>query len=162
MSTRITTLFTIVTLLFTSNTILAQDGGTDYSEDDITQFVSINKETLPIQMAAQQKMMTVVQESGMDMTKFQTMAMAAQKGDQTLGGASDEEKAQFMALGEKLNALQQDLGTKMQEAVTASGMEPMKFQQMAMTYQQDASFRSKIDGLMGIEGDEDEEAEEGE
>lgn len=158
-STRIATLFTVVALLFATNTVLAQ-GAPEYTDDDIEQFVSINKETLPLQMDAQKKMMTAVQESGMDMNKFQTMAMAAQQGDQTFGGASEEDKAAFMAVATKANTIQQELGMEMQKAVTASGMDAMKFQQMAMTYQQDADFRSKIDEMMGMGGD-DIETEEG-
>ncbi|MEZ5015792.1 MAG: DUF4168 domain-containing protein [Flavipsychrobacter sp.] len=160
MRTRIATLLTAVALLFTTSAVMAQGGAADYTDDDIEQFVAINKETLPLQMDAQKKMMTAVQESGMDMNKFQSMAMAAQQGDQTFGGASEEEKTAFMAVATKANSIQQELGMEMQKAVSASGMDAMKFQQMAMTYQQNADFRTKIDAMMGM-GEADASTDEG-
>ncbi len=159
-TTRFIALIGILGLLsFTS--VSAQQA--EHSEEDIAQYVAINKETLPIQLKAQEKMMTALKESGMDMQKFQTMMMSAQQGDQTYGGASEEDITTFKELAAAVNEIQTELGTQMQAAVQKSGMEPIKFQQMTMTYQQDAEFRAQIDEMMGMGdggadmADEDEE-----
>lgn len=128
-----------------------------FSDDEVEKFVMINKQTMPLQMEAQQDMMNMLKEEGMDINKFQQMAMAAQQGDETMGGATEEEKTKFTTVATKMQTLQQELGIKMQEAVKEEGMEPMKFQQMAMKYQQDAEFRQEIDALMaqGMNADEE-------
>ncbi len=119
-----------------------------FSDDEVETFVMINKQTMPIQMEAQQNMMNMLKEEGMDINKFQQMAMAAQQGDETMGGATEEEKNKFTTLATKMQTLQQELGVKMEKVVKEEGMEPVKFQQMAMKYQQDAEFRQEIDALM--------------
>lgn len=128
-----------------------------FSDDEVETFVMINKQTMPIQMEAQQNMMNMLKEEGMDINKFQQMAMAAQQGDETMGGATEEEKNKFTTLATKMQTLQQELGVKMEKVVKEEGMEPVKFQQMAMKYQQDAEFRQEIDALMaqGMNAEED-------
>lgn len=144
--TQLMTWCTALGLVVAFTPAIAQENS--FSDDEVETFVMINKQTMPIQMEAQQNMMNMLKEEGMDINKFQQMAMAAQQGDETMGGATEEEKNKFTTLATKMQTLQQELGVKMEKVVKEEGMEPVKFQQMAMKYQQDAEFRQEIDALM--------------
>lgn len=120
----------------------------EISEASIKKFVEINKTLAPAQMEAQQKMVTIIQGSGLDMQQFSQMAMAMQQGDETYGDATADDKKAFEAAMEKIAPLQQEVEQKMMKAVEEAGMEMEEFQQIAMAYQQDAELQQKINGMM--------------
>lgn len=142
-------------MLFTVNTAQAQS---DFTDDQVEKFVAINKETLPAQKEMQEKIMEALKAEGLTMERFQQLAAAAQTGDETLGGATEEEQTSFMTIAQSAMAMQQDMMMKYGEAAEKHDMDITTFQQMAMAYAQDAAFKEKIDGMMG--GDAEDNADE--
>lgn len=148
--TLLLTVCAAIAMTFTANTVQAQS---DFSDDQVEKFVLVYKDVIPAQKEMEQKLKKSVEDEGLTMERFQQIAIAAQSGDETMGGASEAEQTSFMTIAQSAMAMNQDLMMKMGESAEKHELEVTTFQQMAMAYAQDAAFKEKIDGIMGIEGD---------
>lgn len=126
----------------------APAASSEISDSNIELFAKINKDMMPQQMAAQQKMMAALKEEGMDAQRFQTLAMAQQQGKLDDAEPTEEELKKLETISGKIRTIQQGLQEEVQAAVVAAGMKPMDFQKVAMAYQQDPKVRSKVDNIM--------------
>lgn len=138
-----------VGLLFTTvNTATAQAKGEPFSDDAIASFAKINKQLMPAQMEAQQKMVAILQEENLTPQRFQELAMAQQQQKMDEANPTEAELASMKNANEKLQVIQQEIGGKMQAAIKEAGMEQAEFQRIAIAYQQDENVRAKVDAEM--------------
>lgn len=118
------------------------------SEASIKKFVKINKDMQSKQMEAQQKMVAVLSEQGMDANRFNELYMAQQQNKLEETKASEDEMVKFRKAEDKINVIQKGLGEEIQSAIQKEGMPQDEFQRIAMAYQQDEQLRTKVDGMM--------------
>lgn len=123
----------------------------DITDEEIEKFVKINQEIMPIQEEMQGRMMATIEETGLDVERFNELAQAMQAGNIKEVSDDPQEIAKFNEAGQKVMEMNQEIGAEYQKRMTAHQMDPEKFQQIMMAYQQNESVRSKVDSMMDDE-----------
>ncbi|KEO74861.1 DUF4168 domain-containing protein [Anditalea andensis] len=123
----------------------------DFSDEEIEKFVKINQEIMPIQEQMQGRMMETIEETGLDVNRFNELAQAMQQGNIKEASEDPQEIAKFNEAGQKVMEMNQEMGAEYQKRMTAHQMDPERFQQIMMAYQQSENVRNKVDRLMDDE-----------
>ena len=124
---------------------------TNFTDEEIEKFVKINQEIMPIQEEMQDKMVASIEETGLDIDRFNELAQAMQAGDIKEASQDPQEIAKFNEAGQKVMEMNQEIGAEYQKRMTAHKMDPERFQQIMMAYQQSEEVRNKVDSLMADE-----------
>jgi len=120
----------------------------DFSDEEIEKFVKINQEIMPIQEQMQGRMMETIEESGLEVERFNQLAQAMQQGNIKDVSDDPQEIAKFNQAGQKVMEMNQEIGEEYQKKMTAHKMDPERFQQIMIAYQQSEKVRSKVDSMM--------------
>ncbi|MDN3603495.1 DUF4168 domain-containing protein [Belliella kenyensis] len=120
----------------------------DFKDDELKEFVKINKELMPIQEKSQEKMIGAIEDSGLSVERFQALAQAQQAGSLTDVAEGPEEMAQFNEAGQKVMGMQEELQSGIQKVINDSKLSETEFQQMYMAYTQSPKVKEKVDKLM--------------
>ena len=120
----------------------------DYSEKELQTFVDANKEVAQIQNAAEQEMISAIEEHKLDVKVFNEILMAKQNPNAE-PEASEEQLTKFdQAIGDVMQ-IQQKTENKMQKAIQDAGMNVEEYQQIMMAYQQSPEVQQKVNELIG-------------
>ncbi|MCH7410154.1 DUF4168 domain-containing protein [Belliella sp. DSM 111904] len=125
----------------------------DFKDDELKEFVKINKELMPLQEKSQEKMVDAIEDSGLTVERFQALAQAQQSGSLTEVAEGPEEMAQFNEAGQKVMGMQEELQSGIQKVINDSKLSETEFQQMYMAYTQSPKVKEKVDELMDKEND---------
>jgi len=120
----------------------------DFSDEEIEKFVKINQEIMPIQEQMQGRMMETIEETGLDVERFNQLAQAMQQGNIKDVSDDPQEIAKFNQAGQKVMEMNQEIGAEYQKRMTAHKMDPERFQQIMIAYQQSEKVRNKVDSMM--------------
>ncbi|WP_143960085.1 DUF4168 domain-containing protein [Litoribacter populi] len=123
----------------------------NFTDEEYEKFVKINKEIIPLQEEMQGKMMKTIEDSGLDVDRFNELAQAQQAGNIKEVSQDPEEMAKFNEAGQKVVEMNQEIGEAYQKKMTENDMDQQKFQEMMMAYQQSEKVRTKIDSMMDDE-----------
>lgn len=122
---------------------------TSYNDEELKQFAEATKEVQKVQMEMQQKMVTAIQEEGLDPMQFQKMAQAQQSGAETADTEYTEEEQQAYANAMKaVMTMQQEVQAEMQTKLEDQGMTMQEYQMMAMAIQQSPEVTEKVKTLI--------------
>jgi len=125
-----------------------QQVDTDFSDEDYEKFVKINQEIIPLQEEMQGRMIQSIEETGLDINRFNELAQAQQAGNIKEVSQDPEEIAKFNEAGQKVIEMNQEIGAAYQQKMDEHDMDQQKFQRMMMAYQQSEEVRSRIDSMM--------------
>ncbi|HSJ66392.1 MAG TPA: DUF4168 domain-containing protein [Anditalea sp.] len=120
----------------------------DFSDEEIEKFVKINQEIMPLQEEMQGRMMETIEETGLEVDRFNQLAQAMQQGNIKDVSDDPQEIAKFNEAGQKVMEMNQEMGAEYQKRMTAHQMDPERFQQIMMAYQQSENVRNKVDSMM--------------
>ncbi|WP_246535250.1 DUF4168 domain-containing protein [Litoribacter ruber] len=123
----------------------------NFTDEEYEKFVKINKEIIPLQEEMQSKMMETIEETGLDVNRFNELAQAQQAGNIKEVSQDPDEIAKFNEAGQKVVEMNQEIGQAYQEKMAENDMDQQKFQEMMMAYQQSEKVRTKIDSMMDDE-----------
>ncbi len=126
----------------------------DFSDNEIKQFVDINKKIAPLQEAGTQKMMSAITEEKLEVQRFNQIMEAMQKQDLESAKASQDEVASFNKAVQKVQAIQQEVNNEIQEKITDEGMKIQTFTEIGMAYQQSPKVQEKINKLLAEENED--------
>ncbi len=119
----------------------------DFSDIDIETFVKINKDIMPLQENIQTDMISSIQESGLEVPRFQEMAQAQQGGKLKEVSSDPKELESFSKAGEKIMKLQEELEVAIEQVIVKNEMSTEKFEAIYMAYNSNPEVKQKIDKL---------------
>ncbi|MCC5936013.1 MAG: DUF4168 domain-containing protein [Lunatimonas sp.] len=120
----------------------------DFSDAEIEKFVAINMEMIPVQQAAEAKMVAAIEEHGLEMQRFQQLFQAQQQGNITDVSEDPQEIAKFNEAGQQIMKVQEETNLEIQEMIVQSEMELQTFQEISMAYQQSPKIKEKVDRII--------------
>lgn len=119
----------------------------DFTDEELKTFIQANKSVVQVQQAAEQKMMQAIEETDMDVNRFNEIA-TAQQDPQADAGASAEEMATFNEAAQKVMAVQRETQSEIAAAVEEEGMEFNEYRQIMMAYQNSPKVQQQITKLI--------------
>lgn len=115
----------------------------ELTDQEAEKFVDAAMNVQEIQMQNQQKMVSIIEDEGLDVETFRKIARLTQSGKST-EDISDSNMDKFESANESIQQAQGDVQQKIPEAIKETGMEVQRFQEISMAAQQDAELRKKI------------------
>lgn len=119
----------------------------DYTDDELKAFIQANQSAVQVQQAAEQKMIQAIEDTDMDINRFNEIA-TAQQDPQADPEASEEEMATFNEAAQKVMTVQRETQSEIAEAVEAEGMEFNEYRQIMMAYQSSPKVQQQITKLL--------------
>lgn len=121
----------------------------DFKEKELDCFLNANQKISTIQTEAQGEMVKIIENEGMSVEKFNTIAEAQQKRDSAIIAKQDpKDVAVFQKAAEQINGMQQGLEGKMTKAVEEEGLNVETYLQIAQAYQQSEKVKEILDKKM--------------
>ncbi|WMJ73122.1 DUF4168 domain-containing protein [Cytophagaceae bacterium ABcell3] len=125
-----------------------QEVRTDFSEEEIEQFVEATEKVMPIEMAAQEKMTEIVEEEGLTVERYNEIATMQQLGME--GQISEEEEEAFEAATARVTEIQAEAEAEIRETLNDEGLSLEEFQEIISAYHQDPELRQRVDEKMDM------------
>ncbi len=120
----------------------------DFTDEEYEEFVNVNVTLLPLQEESQMKMIRAIEGAGLKVERFQELAQAQQAGKLREVSGDENEIAKFNEAGQQVIEAQQEMNTKVVEAISSSELSEEKFQEMYMAYNQSEKVKSKVDEMI--------------
>ena len=137
--------------VFAQQDILQQRQQKEYSGEEIDLFAEALVEALPVQREAEKKMIKEIEEQGMELNQFNTIARQMQQGNQ-LQGVSEEDMETFKSISKEIQKIQMDTQRKVNKIVTDAGISPALYQEMIGAYSTNPKIKQKVDQKLAEEG----------
>lgn len=119
----------------------------DISDEELQKFANAFQEVQAESQKVQQKMIAKIQEEGMDVQRFSQIQQAQQNPEQKAEMTAEEEKA-LENLMPKLQSIQQESQSVMQEKIKAAGLSMARYQEIAQMIQQSPELQQKLKSMM--------------
>ena len=114
---------------------------------ELSKFADAFQEVQVENQAAQQKMMGIIKDEGLDVQRF-TEIQKAQMNPEAEVEATDEELKMHAAVVTELKKMQPALETKMAGIIEDHGLTLDRYKAVAMALQQDKELQKKFQGIM--------------
>lgn len=123
---------------------------TEVSDEELENFLEVSSELQEIQMGSQQEMIAVVEEEGLTVEKYNTIAEAEQMGQPTdeLEDISSEDLENYVEASTQIAEMEEELEPQLEEIITENGMEMDRFQEINRALQQDPALQQRIQQMM--------------
>lgn len=115
----------------------------DVSDEEAGTFADAAMEAQQIQMKAQQRMVGIIEDEGLDVETYQTITQTSQMG-QTPDSISDEDMQNYENATESIKEIQGEIQQEIESAVESAGMEMQRFQEISQAAQQDQELQKQI------------------
>ncbi|MFP4298651.1 MAG: DUF4168 domain-containing protein [Spirulinaceae cyanobacterium] len=152
---------TIATLLLMSGLSTAQAQGQEppppmteapqanVNEEDLQRFVVAMTQVQTIQQDAESQMLEAVEEQGLTVERFNTLAQVQQNPEtQAEVNVSPEEDRQFQQAIQEITTIRQEAENEMEAAVQREGLEVEEFNEIALVVQQNPSLQQQVMEMM--------------
>jgi len=120
---------------------------TEITTAELNKFADAFQEVQVENQAAQQKMMGIIKNEGLDVQRF-TEIQKAQMNPEAEVEATDEELKMHAAVVTELKKMQPELESKMQAIITEHDLTLDRYKAVAMALQQDKSLQQKFQEIM--------------
>ena len=120
---------------------------TEITTAELNKFADAFQEVQVENQAAQQKMMGIIKNEGLDVQRF-TEIQKAQMNPEAEVEATDEELKMHAAVVTELKKMQPELESKMQAIITDHDLTLDRYKAVAMALQQDKSLQQKFQEIM--------------
>ena len=120
---------------------------TDVSVAELNKFADAFQQVQVENQAAQEKMMGIIKNEGLDVERF-TEIQKAQMNPEAKVEATDKELKMHAAVVTELQKMQPELESKMQEIIADHGLTLDRYKAVAMALQQDKSLQQKFQGIL--------------
>lgn len=119
----------------------------DVSDAELSKFADIYQKMRMMNQKAQQKMIQVVQEEGMDVKRFNEVHLALTQGKKDVN-VTDEEKETHKVVMDKLEGMQAGFQKQMEDIITGQGLSVERYQQLAMALRSDSELQQRLQKLL--------------
>lgn len=152
-------MLTLAITIFLSATMVGQGGQPmqmtfqmpEISDSTLRVFANILPQVNQMQMQSQQEMVKKVQESGLDVQRFNEIAQSQQNPNQP-SDATEAEMKSFQAAMKEVQAIQKNMNAQLQQVITSNGMSVSRFQEIAQAVNSDKALQQKVQQMMGGSG----------
>jgi hypothetical protein len=120
----------------------------DFTDEEYEEFVKVNVTLLPLQEESQTKMIRAIEGAGLKVERFQELAQAQQAGKLREVSGDENEISKFNQAGQQVIEAQQEMNTKVVEAISNSELSEERFQEMYMAYNQSEKVKTKVDEMI--------------
>lgn len=121
---------------------------TDFSDEDLAKFSKAAAMVNEIQQSAENQMINAIEEQGLDLEKFNEIAMSQQNPNAAPESIDEGDMKKFEAVSGDLQKIQMEMQPKMVEAIESTGIELNKYQEIVTAYQQSPELQQKIQEMM--------------
>lgn len=142
-SVKIRTFFFSLTLLLGSITLFAQD----ISDTQLAQFADAYINVQMQNQEAQQEMITIIEDEGLDVERFSAIQEANMNPNQESDASAEEIEKHEKAI-KKLDELQPKLEQKAIAGIEATGITMEQYQSIAAAIQQDQDLQQKLQTIL--------------
>lgn len=133
-------------VLMGTTTAFAQKKEQKVSNDELTKFASVFDQLEQVNMSAQQKMVKVVEGTGLEMKRFNEIHVAYINPN-IKGDATPEEMKMHDKAMKQIEKMQEELQSEMDGIVKKSGMTTKKYQRIATDMQDNMELRERYKKL---------------
>lgn len=119
----------------------------DVSDQDLDKFVQSYKHIQAANQEAQQDMMKMIEDEGLDVQRFQTIQQASTDPSKEVD-ATKEEMASHKKISSKIQAMQPELEKKMETIIEKDGLTLDRYQAIAMAIQDNQELQQKVQSKM--------------
>ena len=150
-------LFLLAISILASSTLFAQQlppqqqqaPQMEITDTQLEKFVAASQEINKIQQGAQQEMIAMIEEEGLDVNKFNEMAAQKQNpGQETSSEITEADQKAFQSAMGKVQGMQMEMQQEMQKAVQSEEMQMQEYQQIMQAYQQDPKLQQQVNEMM--------------
>ncbi len=124
-----------------------QEVRTDYSDEELEQFVDALLEVMPLQDESQEKMIEEIEDQGLTIDQFNEI-MAQKENPEVEVEATEEELEAFEKAMEEVQNIQMEYNMKINGVIEENEMTPEEYEMIIMAYQQDTELRERIDEMI--------------
>lgn len=124
-----------------------QQQATEVTDAELTKFVAALQGIQMVTQQAQQQMMQVVQEEGMEIPRFNEIHQATID-PETEVEATAEEKATHKKIIGELETMQAGVQQQMEKLITDQGLSLERYEQIAMSLQSDTELQQRIQQII--------------
>lgn len=126
----------------------------DLSEEEAETFADAIIAAQKVQAGAQQELVSIIEDEGLDIETFQQIAQASQQGQEPADSVvEDGDMEKFDSANESIKEAQEGIQSDVADAVEETGMEMERFQEINRAVQQDPELqklvRQKLQEKMG-------------
>ena len=119
----------------------------DYSTSELQVFIEANREASVVQQKGQGKMISAIEEEGLDVNTFNTIMNAKQNPQEDVQ-VSDGDLQKFDKAVEKVTVIQQNLEVEVAHAIENAGMEVDKYEEIMLAYQSSPKVQEKVHKML--------------
>ncbi len=119
----------------------------DYSTGELQVFIEANREASAVQQQGQGKMISAIEEEGLDVNTFNTIMNAKQNPQEDVQ-VSDGDLQKFDKAVEKVMVIQQNLEAEVAHAIENAGMEVDKYEEIMLAYQSSPKVQEKVHKIL--------------
>lgn len=121
----------------------------EVSDEELEKFTEVSMAAQQIQMQSQQEMMSAVEEEGLDIQTYNTIAESRfnEQSDENLD-VTEEDFEKFDTASAKVEEIQQRVEGEMMEAIENEGMETERFMEINTALQQDQELQQRVQQMM--------------
>ncbi len=121
----------------------------EVSDEELTSFVEVTIDAQEIQMEAQEDMIEMVEDAGLNVDRFNEILTGMQQGQsQADMGIEDEEMERFDNVINDLEAVQEKVEADIMEIIESKGMEVERFQEINMALQMSPELQQKYQEIV--------------
>ena len=122
---------------------------TQVSDAQLSKFANAYKKVSTINKEIQQKMVTKVEDSGLDVKRFNEINQAKQsQSPNSNTEISKEEEDLYNNVIVKINDIQQEFQTKVKKAITNEGIQTSDYEKIAAAIQTDPKLQQRLQQLL--------------
>jgi hypothetical protein len=117
------------------------------SDEELKQFASAVIEIQTINLQAQEKMITTVQEEGLEVERFNEIQLALEDPGQDQV-STEKELKEFETISEKLDRIQAEAEQEMIDKIREEGLTENRYQEIAVEVQNDTILLEKLQAFL--------------
>jgi outer membrane murein-binding lipoprotein Lpp len=119
----------------------------EVSDQELEKFANAFQVVQQENQKIKQKMMTTIQEEGMEVQRFSEIQQSKQNPKQEVSTTEAEDK-KLSSITPKLQEIQQSGQAKMQEKIEDNGLSMSRYQEISQAIQKDPELREKLQSMM--------------
>lgn len=120
----------------------------DFKKDELKSFVKASSKVETIQMGAQQSMAKAVEDEGLTIEKFNTLAQAQQSSEGLENQGSAEDQEMFNNASQKIMKIQEEVIGEIQEIIQDEGIDIQTYEQIIHAYQNSEKVKGELDEVL--------------
>ncbi len=140
-------LFLFVAMVGTVGMSAQTSATTDVSEKELNKFADAYQAVQTENRNAQQEMMTLIQDNGLEVARFQEIQKAQADPNTELDATEAELKSHQKIMGE-LQKMQPELQTRMEGIIQDNGLTMQRYQEVAAAVQADRELQQELQAIM--------------